>query len=188
MQGEEITFIGKRWGSTTALALASIFAAMGVAALLLDYTIVAVILLLGAAAPATTSLRTALFPRSRYLRLDPSGFEVGLRQNRDRIEWDDVAEFRWGSHNDAPVIEVLYVPDSTNRQSCSVGDKRFAGRIFDGYNAPLTDVLEKLREWQQRYGHATTPSIGHTTTPSIGHTTTPSVGHTTTPGAQRQTA
>ena len=188
MQGDEITFIGKRWGSITNLALAAVFGAMGVAALLLGWTVVGIVLLLSAAAPAAISLRAALFPRSRYIRLDPSGFEVVLRQNRDRIKWDDVAEFRWGSHNDAPVIEVLYVPESANRQSCFIGDRRFAGRIFDGYNAPLTDVLEKLREWQQRYGHATTPSIGHTTTPSIGHTTTPSVGHTTTPSVQRQIA
>ena len=180
MQGDEITFVGKRWGSITNLALAAVFGAMGVAALLLDWTVVGIVLLLSAAAPAATLLWTALFPRSRYLRLDPSGFEVRLRQNRDRIKWDDVAEFRWSSHNDAPVIEVLYVPESANPQGCFVGDERVAGRIFDGYNAPLTDVLEKLREWQQRYGHAATPSVGHTTTPSVGHTTTPSV--------QRQTA
>jgi hypothetical protein len=57
------------------------------------------------------ALRKALFPRAQYLRLDSSGFEVALRQNRDRIKGDDVAEFRWGSHNDGPVIEVLYVPE-----------------------------------------------------------------------------
>jgi hypothetical protein len=174
MQGEQITFIGNRWGSSKSLAVAAVVCALGITAVVLGYTLAGIILLLAAAAPATTSMRTALFPRSRYLRLDANGFEVGMRNNRDRIKWDEVAEFRWGPHNDGPVIEVLYVAESANRQSCSVGDQRFAGRIFDRYDAPLTDVLEKLREWQQRYGHATTPSIGHTTTPSIGHTTTPS--------------
>ena len=187
MQGEEITFIGKRWSSITNLAIAAVLCAAGVAALLLGYPIVGVVLVLGAVALATVSLRTALFPRSRYLRLDSSGFEVGSRQTRDRIKWDDVAEFRWGAQGDGPVIEVLYVQEYA-RQSCVAGDQRFAGRIFDRYSAPLTDVLEKLREWQQRYGHATTPSIGHTTTPSIGHTTTPSIGHTTTPSTKRRTA
>jgi hypothetical protein len=166
MQSEEVTFIGKRWGSTTNLAFAAVTGATGVAALLLDWPVVGIVLLLSAATMVATSLRTALFPRSRYLHLDSSGFEVGLRQNRDRIKWDDVAEFRWSSQNDGPVIEVLYVQEYA-RQSCVVGDQRFAGRIFDRYNAPLTDVLEKLREMQQRYGHAATPSgLGHATTPS----------------------
>jgi hypothetical protein len=100
MQSEEITFIGKRGGALVNLAATAAICAAGVALLTLGYTIVGIVLLLGAVAPAIVSLR-----------------------------------------------KVLVLPD----------------------------VLEKLREWQQRYGHATTPSIGHTTTPSIGHTTTPSV-------------
>jgi len=187
MQSEEITFIGKRGGALANLAAAAAICAAGVALLALGYTIAGIVLLLGAVAPAIVSLRKALFPPARYLRLDSNGFEVAVRHNRDRIKWDDVAEFRSGPPNDDPVIEVLYVSEYA-QQSCSSGDQRFAGRIFDRYNTPLPDVLEKLREWQQRYGHATTPSVGHTTTPSIGHTTTPSIGHTTTPSVQRRTA
>lgn len=173
MQIEEITFTGKRGGALAKLAAAAAICAAGVALLALGYTIVGIVLLLGAAVPAMVSLRKALFPRTRYLSLDLSGVEVALRQNRDRIDREDVAGFRWGSHNDGLVIEMLYVSEHA-QQSCSSGDQRFASRILDRCNTPLPDVLEKLGEWQRRYGHATTPSVGHTTTPSVGHTTTPS--------------
>jgi hypothetical protein len=153
MQTEEILFVGRRWVLTTNLACAALTCAMGIAGLLLDWTVVGIVLLLSAATMTATSLRTALFPRSRYLRLDATGFEVCLRNSRDRIKWDDVAEFRWSSHSDGPVIEVLYVQEYA-RQSCIAGDQGFADRIFDRYNAPLTDVLQTLREMQRRYGHA----------------------------------
>ena len=79
MQGEEITFIGKRWSSSKSLAASALVCALGVAAIALGYTKVGIALLLGAAVPATRSLRAALLPASRYLRLDSSGFEVGLQ-------------------------------------------------------------------------------------------------------------
>jgi hypothetical protein len=97
------------------------------------------------------SLPVVLSPRSRYLRLDSSGFEVGeLHPGRDRVRWDDVAEFRWGLHNDAPVIEIEYLPEYARRKGLS-GERPFTGRIFDRYNAPLPEVLDKLIEWRTRY-------------------------------------
>jgi hypothetical protein len=158
MQGEEITFIGKRWRSITTLAWAALICAVGITALAFDHRIVGILLLLGAAAPAFTSLRAALFPQSRYIRIDPSGFEVRTPGGRVRVAWKEVAGFRWGVRNDAHVIEVLYVLKYA-RRSCIVDDERFASSIFDRYNAPLPEVLARLVEWQQRYGHATTPSV-----------------------------
>jgi len=151
MQSEEITFIGNRWGSITTLALAVLVGALGLWALLFDHQWFGIVILLGAAVPAAMSLPIVFSPRSRYLRLDSSGFEVGnLRHKRDRVKWDDVAEFRWGSHNDAPVIEIEYVPDYARRKGFE-GQQPFTGHILDRYNAPLSDVLDKLIEWRTRY-------------------------------------
>jgi len=151
MQGEEITFIGNRWGSITTLGLSAVAGAIGVWALLFDHPWFGLVVLVAAAIPAAVSLPVVLSPRSRYLHLDPSGFEVGdLHPDRDRVQWDDVAEFRWGLHNDAPVIEIEYMPEYAQRQGLS-GEQPFTGRILDRYNAPLSDVLDKLVEWRRRY-------------------------------------
>jgi len=151
MQSEEITFVGNRWGSITTLGLAAVAGAFGVWALLFDHPWFGLFVLVGAAVPATMSLPIALSPRSRYLRLDSSGFEVGgLRSRSDRVKWDDVAEFRWGLRNDAPVIEIEYVPEYARSKGLSV-EQPFTGHILDRYNAPLSDVLDKLIEWRTRY-------------------------------------
>jgi hypothetical protein len=151
MQGDEITFVGNRWSSITTLALSVAVGALGVWALLFDHALFGIVILVAAAVPAAMSLPIVFSPKSRYLRLDSNGFEVGgLRRDRDRVNWDDVAEFRWGLHNDAPVIEIEYKPDYARRKGL-VGEQPFTGRILDRYNAPLTDVLETLIEWRTRY-------------------------------------
>ena len=151
MQREEITFVGNRWGSITTLGLAAVVGAFGVWALLFDHPWFGLLVLVVSAVPATMSLPIALSPKSRYLRLDPSGFEVGgLRRRRDRVKWDDVAEFRWGLHNDAPVIEIEYVPEYARRKGF-YGEQPCTGCILDRYDAPLSDVLDKLIEWRARY-------------------------------------
>jgi hypothetical protein len=151
MQGEEITFVGNRWGSITTLGLAAVAGAFGVWALLFDHPGFGLVVLVAAAFPVAVSLPVVLSPRARYLRLDSSGFEVGgLRRDIDRVKWDDVAEFRWGLHNDAPVIEIEYVPEYAQSKGLS-GEQPFTGRILDLYDAPLADVLDKLIEWRTRY-------------------------------------
>lgn len=155
MQGEEITFVGNRWGSITTLGLAAVVGAFGVWVLLFDHRLFGVVfgfvVLVAAAIPAVVSLPVVVSPRSRYLHLDSSGFEVGdLGRGSDRVKWGDVAEFRRGLHNDAPVIEIEYMPEYARRKGLS-GEQPFIGRIFDRYNAPLTDVLDKLIEWRTRY-------------------------------------
>lgn len=151
MQGDEFTFVGNRWGSVTTLGLAAVVGAFGVWALLFDHPWFGLVVLVAAAIPAAMSLPVVLSPRSRYLRLDSSGFEVGdLHPSHDRVRWADVAEFRWGLHNDAPVIEIEYVPEYARRKGLS-GEQPFTGRILDRYNAPLPDVLDKLIEWRTRY-------------------------------------
>lgn len=151
MQAQEITFIGNRWGSITTLGLALVAGAIGVWALLFDHPLLGIVVLAGAVFPAAVSLPVALSPKSRYLHLDPSGFEVGgLRRDRDRVQWDDVVEFRWGLHNDAPVIEIEYRPEYARRKGVS-GEQPFTGRILDRYNAPLPQVLDALIEWRTRY-------------------------------------
>jgi hypothetical protein len=151
MQGDEIIFVGNRWGSITTFGLAAVAGAVGAWALLFDHPLFGIVVLLAATYPAAASLPVALSPRSRYLRLDSSGFEVGgLRRRRDRVSWDDVAEFRWGLHNDAPVIEIEYMPEYARGKGLS-GEQPFTGRILDRYNAPLADVLDKLVEWRTRY-------------------------------------
>jgi hypothetical protein len=151
MPGEEMMFVGNRWGSITTLGLAVVVGALGVWALLFDHPVFGLVVLVAAAFPAAVSLPIALSPRSRYLHLDSSGFEVGgLRRDRDRVQWDDVAEFRLGLHNDAQVIEIEYMPEYARSKGLS-GEQPFTGRILDQYNAPLTDVLEKLIEWRTRY-------------------------------------
>ena len=47
-------------------------------------------------------------------------------------------------------VEIEYLPEYARRQGLS-GEQPFIGRIFDSYNAPLTDVLDKLIEWRTRY-------------------------------------
>jgi hypothetical protein len=151
MQGEEITFIGNRWSSITTLGLAAVVGAFGVWALLFDHPVFGLLVLVAAMVPASVSLPIALSPRSRYLRLDSNGFEVGgLRRDRDRVQWDDVAEFRLGLHNDAQVIEIEYTPEYAQRKGLS-GEQPFTGHILDQYNQPLADVLDKLIEWRARY-------------------------------------
>lgn len=154
MQGEEITFVGNRWSSITTFALSVAVGALGVWALLFDHRLFGIVILLAAVVPAALSLPIVFSPKSRYLRLDSSGFEVGgLRRDRDRVKWDDVAEFRWGLHNDAPVIEIEYRPEYARSKGLG-GEQPFTGRILDRYNAPLSDVLEKLIEWRTRYVHS----------------------------------
>ena len=151
MQGDEITFVGNRWGSITTLGLSAVAGAIGVWALLFDHPWFGLAVLVAAANPAAVSLPVVLSPRTRYLHLDSSGFDVGdLHPSRDRVQWDDVAEFRWGLHNDAPVIEIEYMPEYARRKGLS-GEQPFTGRILDRYNAPLPDVLDKLIEWRTRY-------------------------------------
>lgn len=154
MQGHEITFIGNRASSITTLALAGVVGALGVWALLFDHPVLGVIILGAAAVAAVLSLPVAVSPRLRYLRLDSDGFEVASRRDKDRVNWGDVAEFRWGLHNDAKVIEIEYVPEYGRRKGVAAagGDGPATGRIFDRYNAPLTDILDKLIEWRGRFG------------------------------------
>jgi hypothetical protein len=153
MQGQEITFIGNRASSITTLALAAAVGALGVWALLFDHPVLGVVILGAAVVGAVVSLPVAVSPRSRYLRLDSDGFEVASRRDKDRVSWSDVAEFRWGLHNDAKVIEIEYVPEYGRRNGVSAaGNGSATGRIFDRYNAPLTDILDSLIEWRTRFG------------------------------------
>jgi hypothetical protein len=151
MQGEEITFVGNRWSSITTLALSVAVGALGAWVALFDHALFGIVIVIAAVVPAALSLPIVFSPKSRYLRLDPSGFEVvGLRRRRERVKWDDVAEFRWGVYNDAPVIEIEYKPEYAQRNGLA-GEQPFTGRILDRYNAPLNDVLEALIEWRTRY-------------------------------------
>lgn len=151
MQSDEITFVGNRWGSITTLGLSAVVGAFGVWALLFDHPWFGLLVLVVSSVPAAMSLPIVLSPRSRYLRLDSNGFEVvDLRPSADRVQWDDVAEFRLGLYNDAAVIEIEYMPEYARRQGVT-GEQPFTGRILDRYNAPLPDVLDKLIEWRTRY-------------------------------------
>jgi hypothetical protein len=147
MQNEEITFIGNRGRPLMTLMLALLPGAVGVWALMSDYLFVGVALPVASALPAAAALRMVLSPRSRYLRLDPKGFEVGFRRDKDWVEWSEVVGFRWSMRDNAEVIEIEYVPEyglacQGPGMSC----------IFDRYDAPLTEVLDKLNEWRRRYG------------------------------------
>jgi hypothetical protein len=145
MQNEEITFIGNRWNSMIRLMLALLLGAVGIWALVLDHLFLGVAFLIAASLAASGSLTVLVSPRSRYLRLDATGFEVGFRHAKDCVEWSEVVGFRWSMHNRAQVIEIEYVPEyglSGHGTRC----------IFDRYDAPLTEVLEKLNEWRRRYG------------------------------------
>lgn len=154
MQGQEITFIGNRASSITTLALAATVGALGVWALLFDHPVLGILILGAAAVAAGVSLPVAVSPRSRYLRLDSVGFEVASRSDKDRVNWGDVAEFRWGLHNDAKIIEIEYAPEYAQRHGLADSGKVPAtGRIFDRYNAPLADILDTLIEWRHRYAH-----------------------------------
>jgi hypothetical protein len=153
MQGEEMIFIGNRASSVTTLLLALVAGALGIWALLFEHLVLGLIILIGAAVTAGMSLPMVFAPRSRYLQLDPDGFEVCFRRDKDRIKWDDVAEFRWGFHNDAPVIEIEYVADYAQRKGLAVaGNGPATGRILDRYNAPLVDILSALVDWRRRFG------------------------------------
>ena len=143
MQRKQITFIGNRRRSITILAVAAGVVALGVCSLLIGHPIFGIVLLVAAAAPVSMSLPVALSPRSRYLHLDPSGFEVRVRRDRVRIEWADVTEFRWGLHRGSAVIEVGYAERT--------GHEPHTARIFNRYNAPLPYVMRKLIEWRLRY-------------------------------------
>jgi hypothetical protein len=148
MQRKQITFIGNRRRSIAILAVAAGVGAIGVGAVLLGYPMFGVVLLVAAAAPVAMSLPTAVAPRSRYIHLDPSGFEVRVRRKRFRIEWADVTEFRWGSHHGSAVIEIGYAEHTDHD---TAGDQPHTARIFDRYDAPLPYVMGKLVEWWLRY-------------------------------------
>ena len=148
MQRKQITFIGNRRKSITILAVAAGVGVLGVGALLLGQPIVGLILVAAALVPVLVSLPNAVAPRSRYLHLDPSGFEVRVRRDRYRIEWADVTEFRWGSHHGSAVIEVGYAEHTGHSAG---GDEPHTARIFDRYDAPLPYVMGKLVEWRLRY-------------------------------------
>ncbi len=143
MQRKQITFIGNRRKSIAILAVAGGVSALGVCVLLLGHPLLGVILVVAAGAPVLVSLPVVVSPRSRYLHLDPSGFEVRVRRGRVRIEWADVTEFRWGSHHGSPVIEVGYAERTDH--------ELHTARIFNRYNAPLPYVMGKLVEWRLRY-------------------------------------
>jgi hypothetical protein len=152
-QRKQITFIGNRRRSITTLAVAAGVGALGVCALLFDHLIVGIVLVIVSAVPVAVSLPIAVSPRSRYLHLDPSGFDVHVRRHRYRIEWADVAGFRWGLHHGAAIIEIEYVADYAERNCLSApGDKPVTARIFNRYNAPLPYVMGKLIEWRLRFG------------------------------------
>ena len=152
MQGQELTFIGNRASAVTSLLLALVLGAVGVWALLFEHQILGIVILLIAAVPTVVSLPFAVSPRLRYLHLDPAGFEIALRSDKDRVKWDDVAAFRLGLHGDIPVIEIEYAPEYSQRRGFADSGKVPAtGRIFDRYNAPLPDILESLIEWRRRY-------------------------------------
>lgn len=143
MQRQQITFIGNRRKSIAILAVAAGVCVLGVCALLLAHPLVGIVLIVAALAPVLVSLPVVVSPRSRYLHLDPNGFEVRVRRDRVRIEWADVTEFRWGSHHGSAVIEVGYAEPT--------GHEPHTARIFNRYNAPLPYVMGKLVEWRLRY-------------------------------------
>ena len=143
MQRKQITFIGNRRKSIAILAVAAGVGVLGVCALLLGHPLFGVVLIVAAAAPVLVSLPVAVSPLSRYVHLDPNGFEVRVWRDRVRIEWADVTEFRWGSHHGSAVIEVGYAEPT--------GHESHTARIFNRYNAPLPYVMGKLVEWRLRY-------------------------------------
>ena len=148
MQRKQITFIGNRRKSITILAVAAGVGALGVGALLLGQPIVGIVLVGAALVPVLVSLPNAVAPRSRYVHLDPSGFEVRVRRDRHRIEWADVTEFRWGSHHGSAIIEIGY---AEHTDPSAARDEPHTVRIFDRYDAPLPYVMGKLVEWRLRY-------------------------------------
>jgi hypothetical protein len=148
MQRKQITFIGNRRKSITILAVAAGVGVVGVCTLLLGHPLVGIALLVAAVVPVVVSLPVVVSPRSRYLHLDPSGFEVRVRRDRLRIEWADITEFRWGLHHGAAVIEIEYA----QHDSPGVSSREpHTARIFDRYDAPLRYVMGKLVEWRLRY-------------------------------------
>jgi hypothetical protein len=148
MQRKQITFIANRRKSITILTVAAVVGAVGVCTLLLGNPLVGIVLLVAAVVPVVVSLPVVVSPRSRYLHLDPSGFEVRVRRDQFRIEWADVTEFRWGLHHGAAFIEIEYAQHDSPGIS---GQEPHTARIFDRYDAPLRYVMGKLIEWRLRY-------------------------------------
>ncbi len=140
MQAERIVFSANRLRAITTCTLAVMVGALGVWAMF-DHPISGVILLTVAAGVIMVSLPKAVSPRSIYVQLDSSGFEVASPRDKDRVRWHDVAQIRRGFYNDRPVIEIQYVDELATLR-----------RIHDRYNAPLDEIFATLNEWRARHG------------------------------------
>lgn len=144
---DEITFTGDRRGQAVVLVFAALGGALGVWWLLFDQRLLlGALLAIAAIGMAAFALPVVISPKSTYLRLDAKGFEVSSRRDKARVRWDEVAGFRSGEYNDQPVIEIEYV---------EAGKEPVLRRIFDRYNASLSDILSQLVGWRTRFGSHT---------------------------------
>jgi hypothetical protein len=153
---ESLTYRASRWKAVLLLLGSAAFVAMGYF-LRAEGPFIAWACMIFFGLGIPVSLIMMFSPNSMYLRLDEEGFEMGSFVKKTRIKWTDVAGFELASMRGARMIAIIYAPHYEGQQigrAVASGLSGMEGAISNSYNAPLTEVLQTLNEWQARYGRS----------------------------------